>query len=175
MNNNALRWISTVVLLANCLAVASAQQAPQKASPISASARLAAGKSMFLKKAGGSAIPFEVISAAVAEWGRYPLVDSPEKADLILEVVSPDESGSVSVTSSAGVASADGHMQDSTTTTKELPASEVKLTIYDARSKLPLWSAREKAKPAMKQKAREDNLVQAAQRLMTDLRERVEK
>ena len=175
LNRFASRLIGVTVQLAGTLACAVAQQEAPRASPISASARLAAGKSVFLRNAGGSKIPFDVISNDVAEWGRYTLVDSPEKADLIFEVVSPDETGSVSVSSSASASSAAGQPQESSTTTRELPGSDVKLTIYDARSKLPLWSAREKAKNAMKQKTREDNLVQAAQRLFTAMRERVEK
>jgi hypothetical protein len=60
------------------------------------------------------------------------------------------------------------------TTTKDLTNSPVKLVVFDAKSKSALWSGMEQPKLAMKQKAREDNLVEAAQRLLAKFRERVE-
>ena len=50
----------------------------------------------------------------------------------------------------------------------------VKLVVADAKTNMPLWSGTEQPKFAMKQKNREDNVLQAAQRLVTRLRERVE-
>jgi hypothetical protein len=170
-----MRPLGLLILVAGSFIAAQAQEPPAKPASISASARLAAAKTVFLKKAGGSDIPLNVITSDIEGWGRFTLVDSAEKADLVLEVLSPDENGNVTVTNSYGVAPGSTQPESSTRTSRELPGSEVKLTVYDPRSKVPLWSGHEKAKPAMKAKVREDNLVEAAERLFAAFRQRVEK
>jgi hypothetical protein len=167
--------IGLLIPLAGSLIALPAQEPPAKPASISASARLAAARTVFLKKAGGSDIPFNVITSDIEGWGRFTLVDSAETADLVVEVLSPEENGSVTIANSYGVAPGSTQPESSTSTSRELPGSDVKLTVYDPRSKVPLWSGHEKAKPAMKQKVREDNLVQAAERLFAAFRQRVEK
>src|SRR5262250_2487903 len=53
--------------------------------------RMAAAKNVFLKNAGGNDIPFNVISRNFESWAHYILVDSPDNADLIIEIRSPDD------------------------------------------------------------------------------------
>ena len=125
-----------------------------------------------MKNAGGSEIPFNVIEGGIEGWGRYTLADSPEKADLIVEVTAPSEESGVSVTSKTTTET--GRAQQSTTSSRELGTGPIKLVVYDARNHVPLWSASENPKGAFKQKNREDNLVEAAQKLVHQLRERVE-
>jgi hypothetical protein len=48
------------------------------------------------------------------------------------------------------------------------------MTVRDAKSKTPLWSATEQPKFAMKQKAKEDNLVKASQLLVSKFHDRIE-
>lgn len=48
------------------------------------------------------------------------------------------------------------------------------MSVYDPKSKMLLWSASEQPKFAMKQKAREDNLVNAAQHLISKFRDRMD-
>jgi hypothetical protein len=148
--------------------------APEKKSPVFVppSVRLKEAKSVFLKNAGGSEIPFNVIEGGIEGWGRYVLAESPEKADLIVEVTSPSEESGVSVTSKT--TTGDGPPQQSTTSTRELGTGPIKLVVYDARNHVPLWSASEQPKGAFKQKNREDKLVEAAQKLVHAFRERVE-
>jgi hypothetical protein len=137
------------------------------------SVRLKQAKSVFMKNGGGSDIPFSVIESGVEGWGKYTLVDSAEKADLIVEVTSPTEDTGVSVTSRT-TTDERGREQQSTTSSKELTVEQIKLVVYDAKNKVPLWSATEKPKGGFKQKTREDNLVEASQKLVREFRERVE-
>ena len=70
--------------------------APNLLSPL---ARLTAAHTAYLKNAGGNELPFNVVSEGVEGWGRYRIVNSPEKSDIIIEVTSPDGAGGVSVSS----------------------------------------------------------------------------
>lgn len=162
-------------LIGVLLFLASAQsQEQKKALLMTPSARLAAAKTLYVKNAGGSAIPFNVISSGLEGWGRYVVVDSADQADLIAEVSSPREGGGVSMTSSTKTSGVTGRQEESTTTSRDLSSDPIKLVVYDARNKVPLWSGTEQPKSAMRQKAREDNLVQAAGRLLSKFRQRVE-
>jgi hypothetical protein len=161
--------LSLSVLFAATL-VANAVQEQAKPAPITASARLAAAHTAFVRNAGGSAVAYNAIYSALEGWGRFGLLDSPAKADIIIEVVSPGESGGVSVNSSTS----------GTTTTQtesrdlQVSGSEIRLTVLDSHSKVALWSATQKAKSALKQKDRKDRMVEAADRLVSDFRKRIE-
>jgi hypothetical protein len=48
------------------------------------------------------------------------------------------------------------------------------MTVYDAKTKRVLWIASETAKFAVKEKARENNLVEAAERLTSKFHDRLE-
>ena len=142
---------------------------------ISQTARLQAAKTAFVRNLGGSEIPYNVIEAGVQGWGRLTVVDDPKKADLILEISSPSDGSGVSVSSttvpSTKVA---GRDDEKTTTTKDLSNAPVKLVVYDGKNKVALWSAMEQPKMGLKQKGREDKLVEAAQRLLAKFRQRIE-
>lgn len=60
------------------------------------------------------------------------------------------------------------------TTSRDLSNAPIKLVIFDGRSRAALWSASEQPKSALRQKNRQDNVVEAAQKLLSKLRERVE-
>jgi hypothetical protein len=150
------------------------KQPEKKPGFVPPSARLAAAKSALVKNAGGSEIPYNVISSGLEGWGRFAMVDSPSKADIIVEVLSPqEEGGGVSVGSKtrSGIS---GRMEESTTTSRNLSSGPIRLVVYDAKTHVALWTASEQVKNAMRQKVREDNLVQAAARLLTKFRERME-
>ncbi len=136
--------------------------------PVSPTARLVAAKTAVVQNGGGTEIPYNVILSGVEGWGRFQLVDSPDKADIIIEVTSPEDE---SKPKGRG-ASVSGRPQD------EPPPSygpdEIKLVVRDARTRLGLWSATERPKGGFRQRAREDHLVEAAQRLMARFRERIE-
>lgn len=48
------------------------------------------------------------------------------------------------------------------------------MTVFDSRNKRPLWSATESVKFAMKEKGKENNLVESAERLATKFHDRLE-
>jgi hypothetical protein len=72
-----------------------AQQPPPEKKPVieTPSMRLAAGRNVFMVRTHGSHIPFEVIRSTMEGWGRFTFVETPEKADLIIEIASSGDSG----------------------------------------------------------------------------------
>lgn len=167
--------VSAVCLFAQ-EAAKPAQEVAKPAPPMSPFLRLTEAKSVFIKSSGGSDIPYNVISSSMEGWGRYEIVKSPDKADLILEITAPSDSGGGVTVSSKTSNDQFGRPQDSVTSSRDLSSGSgtVKLVIYDGRSKAPLWSASEEAKGAMRQKAREDNLVNASEKVFTKFHDRIE-
>lgn len=153
-----------------------AQEVAKPTPPMNPFTRLTAAKNVYLKSGGGNPIPFNVIESSMQGWGRYQLVESADKADLILEVTAPTDSGGGISVSSSTKNDRSGRPEDSTSTSRELSSGggSVKIVVYDARSKAALWSGMEQAKSAMRQKQREDNLVQAAEKVFTKFHDRIE-
>jgi hypothetical protein len=167
------------VLLTATLLVGQQQQEPEKEKkatppPITPAARLAAAKTAFVRMSGGSdTIPYDVISETLQGWGRFTLVESPEKADIVIEV-STTEDHPTSVSASSRPARHGGGMDRSTTSSKDITISQIKLMVYDARSKMALWSGSEHPKGALKRVDRENNEVEAAQRMVARFHDQLE-
>lgn len=83
------RYIATILILFSSAAIAASAQQQKTPVPLTPSARLTAAKTVFMKDGGGNGIPFDVISSALEAWGRFTMVDSPEKADVVVEVSAP--------------------------------------------------------------------------------------
>lgn len=145
---------------------------PKKNPPVTPSTHLAAARTAFVKDAGGNPIPYNVISSSMEGWGRFEMVDSPEKADLILEVSSSSSGGGISVSGTTD--SGYGAPGSQTTTTKELSVGPIRLAVIDGKSKSVLWAATEQPKYAMRKKQQEDNIVDAAEKLFSKFHDRVE-
>ena len=151
------------------------QQPPAEKKPLieTPSMRLAAAKTVFITRMHGSRIPLDVIRSTMEGWGRFTFVETPEKADLIVEIFSTGDSG-VQVSSSSKVSTETGHEEKSNSTRKDISPTEVKMTVFDSRNKRPLWTATESVKFAMKEKGKENNLVDASERLASKFHERLE-
>lgn len=164
--------IAAIGLLAQEKPKDKAEPPPNNPALVSPAARLAAAKTAVVQNAGGSEIPFNVISSGLEGWGRFRLVESRSQADVIIEVTSPEEeSSSVSTKTRVGPS---GRTEDSTTTTRDLSNGAIKLVVLDGKTHIPLWSASERPKGGFRQRTRSDHLVEAASRLVTKLRERLD-
>jgi hypothetical protein len=162
-----LSWKALLLfLLASGILIAAQQeQKPEEkkpAPPIPPAARLAAAKTAILKKAGsGSNVAYDVVSSTLEGWGRFTLVNTPEKADVIVEVFSVEESeGGISASTGRGGRGRSvggGH---------QATIAEIRLTVYDAKTHISLWTGTEHPKGAMKKVDRENNEVEAAQHLV---------
>jgi hypothetical protein len=134
-----------------------------KSPSVDASVKFAFGKSIYVKNEHGSGVAFDVINSDIEGWGRFPMLYSPEKADLIAEVTSYD-AGGISLGGNP-IYTADGKPVSSTGARKDLSPASVTLKVYDAKSRRELWSGTEKVKAAFKKKAEEDNAVASAEKL----------
>jgi hypothetical protein len=147
------------------------QTPPTPARPLTRAKNLATATTAYVKYGGGNRIPYDAIESALEGWAHYTLVETPEKADIIIEISAPEEGG-VSVSSSTSISG--GRPDESTRTTRSISASQVRMSVYDQKTKLPLWSGTEQPKFAMKRNAKENNLLAAAQKLFERFRDRVE-
>lgn len=151
-----------------------AQQAPPASLlPANEMAKLAFGKSAFIKNEHGGNIAFDAISSDIEGWGRFVLVDSPDKADFVVEV-SSYESGEVRSTSKTDYATADGKPQTSSGASKDFSGSSVTMKVYEPKTLRQLWSGTDKVKSAFKKKSEEDNMVEAAEKLFLRFHDTVE-
>ena len=140
--------------------------------PMTASARLAAARTVYLVQGGGNSIPFNIISSAFESWPRYTMVESRQKADLIVEISAPEDSTGVSVGSTTIPDSA--HPEARSAASRNLNNTSVRMFVLDPRTGLSLWSGSENPHNAMKKRAREDNLVEAAQKLFARFHDHME-
>jgi hypothetical protein len=137
------------------------------------SMRLAAAKTVFITRTHGSRIPLDVIRSTMEGWERFTFVETPEKADLIIEISSTGDSG-VQVSSSSKVSPETGQEEKSSSTRKDISPTDIRMAVFDSRNKRPLWAATESVKFAMKEKGKENNLVEAAERLASKFHDRLE-
>ena len=162
-----------LVLFLSGFSVCAQQPAEKKPLIETPSMRLAAAKNVFITRTHGSRIPLDVIRSTMEGWERFTFVEAPEKADLIIEIASSGDSG-VQVSSSSKVSPETGHEEKSNSTRKDISPTDIRMTVFDSRNKRPLWAATESVKFAMKEKARENNLVESAERLATKFHDRLE-
>lgn len=153
-----------------------APTAPEKKTVVmqTPSARLASAKSVLITRTRGGDIPYDVIRTTIDDWGRFTLVKSADQADLVIEVASSGGNGDVSVTSHMGASPRTGQPESGSSSSRDLSAAEISLTVIDAANKRVLWHGTESARYAMKQKARENNLVEASEKLASRFHDRLE-
>jgi len=161
------------LILAAMMYLPSGAQEQKAPGPITPSARLAAAKTAFLKGAVSSSIPYDVVESSLEGWGRFTLVDSPAQADIVVEITSLGPGGA-GISGPTVSASNRGHVGPSAGSQQEF-ISQLRLAVYDAKTKILLWSAMESVKSGWhKKKTYEDNLIEASGRLVSRLREQIE-
>lgn len=178
MKHTLSRRVGNWLVLAGLMIAGSVFGRAQQPTPAAASGapsrydRVVAARSVFLKNAGGSDIPFNVISRDFEGWAHYLLVDSPDKADLIIEIQSPDD-GSDSKDKDSEKSKT--HVNDGSQPKEppRSPASAIVFTVYD-KNKRPMWIAREEPKYAIRHKTEQANLEEAAQKVFNRFHDRVE-
>ncbi|HEY6969348.1 MAG TPA: hypothetical protein VJA94_09090 [Candidatus Angelobacter sp.] len=168
------------IILAVCALTTAAQQPAPPSQPANPGAaahydRMAAAKSVFLKNAGGNDIPFNVISRNFESWGRYILVDSPDQADIVIEILSPGDDTEKKDKKDTGKTGIYGGPQQGPPQSSIPPpiTTVITFTVYD-KNKKPMWIAREEPKFAVKHRTEETHLVEAAQKLFTRFHDRIE-
>jgi hypothetical protein len=170
---SGLLFTSFLILLTSGIAAFSQQPAEKKPLIETPSMRLAAARNVFITRTHGSRIPLDVIRSTMEGWERFTFVETPDKADLIIEISSTGDSG-VQVSSSSKISPETGQEEKSNSTRKDISPTDIKMIVFDSRNKRPLWAATESVKFAVKEKGKENNLVEAAERLVSKFHQRLE-
>src|SRR5579872_124380 len=161
-----MRKLGTVVLLLGISTVLVAKTKKDiPAAPLPAI--VVNAQNAFLTNGGGSDLAYDAFYAKMREWGKYNIVGSPEEADLIIELAYRVEHGGTRVWSSTNT-------YDGTTQvhSAQIVDPQLVLTIYDAKSKNSLWSTIDHRRLARREKNREKETINSAERIADELKER---
>lgn len=124
-------------------------------------------KKVFLANGGGSNLAYDTFYADMKQWGKYQIVGSPEEADLIVELKYWTEHDGTAVSSYTNTYTGRTDISSS-----EIVDPQLKITIYDAKSKNSLWSAIDHRQLARREKNREKETIKSAERLVEQLKTR---
>lgn len=127
-------------------------------------------KKVFLANGGGSDLAFDRFYADVKEWGRWELVGSPESADLIVELAYRVDNGGTRVWSASNAEAGTTQVFSA-----QILDPHCVLTIFDGKSRTSLWATVDHARLARREKSREKELINSADRLASQLKERLSK
>ncbi len=125
-------------------------------------------KKIFLSNGGGSNLAYDAFYSEMRGWGKYEIVGSPEEADLIVELAYRVDRGGTRVWSSTNTYNNTTQIHSA-----QIVDPQVVLTIYDAKTKTSLWSESDHRRLARREKNKEKETVNSAQRLVDDLKLRV--
>ncbi|HZZ16182.1 MAG TPA: hypothetical protein VFE08_09500 [Candidatus Sulfotelmatobacter sp.] len=125
-------------------------------------------KKIFLTNGGGSNLAYDSFYSEMKQWGKYEIVGSPEEADLIVELAYRVERGGTRVWSSTNTYNGTTQVHSS-----QIVDPQLMLTIFDAKTKNSLWSETDHRRLARREKNREKETINSADRLVQDLKARV--
>jgi hypothetical protein len=131
-------------------------------------AKILAAKKVFLANGGGNDLAYDALYAAIKEWPRFEIVDSPPAADIIIEIRYVTENQGTRVWSTTNASTGATHVHSS-----QIVDPQLVLTIFDPISKEALWSTVEHRRLARLGKNRDKETINAAQKLVTNLQARL--
>lgn len=132
-------------------------------------AKVLNAKKIFITNGGGDDLAYDAFYAAVKAWGHYQIVDTPSDAEILFDLRYVTQDNGVRVWSSTNTYN--GTTQVHST---HMIDPQLILTIADGGSREPLWSTVEHRRLAIREKNREKETVNAAQKLVDNLKLRVE-
>jgi hypothetical protein len=125
-------------------------------------------KRIVLSNGGGSNLAYDAFYSEVKDWGKYEIVGSPDDVDMIVELAYTVVNGGTRVWSSTNT-----YNHTTQVHSAQITDPQVVLTIYDAKTKTSLWSETDHRRLARREANREKEIVNSAQRLVDDLKLRV--
>lgn len=165
MRNLAVLLVVGSILLSPTLAGAKDTEKDVTVAPLPAV--IVNAKKVFLSNGGGSSLAYDAFYSKMKEWSKYKIVGSPEESDLIVEL-------SYRVEDSTRVWNSTNTYYITTQVhSKQIIDPQLILTIFDAKMKNALWSETDHRGFAKREKNREKETVNSAQRLVEDLKTRV--
>jgi len=122
---------------------------------------------VFLSNRGGSELAYDAFYSGMKSWGKFEIVGSPDDADLIVELAYRVEDHGTRVWSSTNTYNGATQVHS-----REIVDPQLLLTIYDAKTKNSLWSTIDHRRLARREKNREKETINSAQRLLDELKSR---
>ena len=131
-------------------------------------AKILTSKKVFVANGGGNDLAFDALYAAIKDWPRYEIVDTSSAADIIMEIryVTEDQGTRVWSTTNSSTGATNVH-------SSHIVDPQLVLTIFDPISKEQLWSTVEHRRLARLEKNREKETINAAQKLVANLKARL--
>jgi len=166
MRNLAISLALGAILLSPGLAGAKDKKKDVPVAPLPAV--IVNAKKIFLSNGGGSNLAYDAFYSKMKEWGKYEIVGSPEEADLIVELSYRVEDKGTRVWSSTNT-----YNNTTQVHSTQIVDPQLILTIYHAKTKNSLWSETDHRRLARREKNREKETANSAQRLVDDLKTRV--
>jgi len=125
-------------------------------------------KKIFLTNGGGSDLAYDTFYSEMRKWGKYQIVGSPDEADLIVELSYSVEQDGTRVWSATNT-----YTKTTQVFSAQIVDPKLTLTIYSAKSKAVLWSTIDHRRLARREKNREKEIINSAERLVDELKTRV--
>jgi hypothetical protein len=131
-------------------------------------AKVLAAKKVFIANGGGNDLAYDALYAAVKEWTRFQIVDASSDADVIMDIryITEDHGTRVWSTTNPSNGATNVH-------SRQIVDPQLVLTIFDPTSKEALWSTVEHRRLARREKNREKETINAAQKLVNNLKARL--
>jgi hypothetical protein len=117
---------------------------------------------VFLVNSGANEA-FDCFYNDLKQWGRYDLVDSPDAADLVIEIGVHSQNGGTRVWSATNVANGQTQVFSA-----PIVGRFMTLSVYDAKSKTLLWSISDQTIYANRKKNQDKELLNAEHRLVAN-------
>jgi hypothetical protein len=123
-------------------------------------------KSVSIQRRGYD-LAYDAFYSAMKAWGKYQIVGSPNDADLIVELAYRVVDKGTRIWSSTNTYTGATQVHS-----REVTDPQLVLTIYDAKTKNSLWSTIDHRRLAMREKNREKETINSAERLVDELKTR---
>jgi hypothetical protein len=127
-------------------------------------------KTVFITNAGGSgtSLAFDEFYAEMKKWGRFQLAPSPDQADIVAELkyVIEDKGERTGSTYNS-------YTKQTSIYSYDVTDPQLILSIFDAHSNALLWSTTDHRRLARREKNRDKETVNSADRLINEVKERI--
>jgi hypothetical protein len=125
-------------------------------------------KKIFLTNAGGSPLAFDEFYSQIKAWGRFEVVGSPSAADVVVELRYFVEDDDTRVSNSTNT-----YTGQTQVISRRVVDPQLSVNIYDAKTKDLLWSVTDHRRLARREKNREKETINSADRLVDGMKERI--
>ncbi len=159
--------LAVVCLLALTPQLAAGQRSRKDIPAAPLPSAIVKAQKVFLSNGGGSDLAYDAFYSAMKNWGKYQIAGSPDDADLIVELAYRVVDRGTRVWSSTNTYNGVTDIHS-----REITDPQLVLTIYDAKTKNSLWLTIDHRRLARREKNREKETINSAERLVGELKTR---